>query len=64
MHDAVKLETCKSYVSARIWILRCCCFNFQAFSSWKLQSDVTWKIIKQVCVYELKQYCNYYNIIF
>ena len=64
MHDAVKLEICKSYVSARIWILQCCCFNFQAFSLWKLQSDMTRKIIKQVCmcVYKLKQYCNYYDI--
>ena len=52
MHDAVKLETCKSYVSARIWIFT------------KLQSDMTWKIIKQVCVYELEQYCNYYDTFF
>ena len=56
MHDTVKLEACKSYVSARIWILQYCCFNFQAFILWKLQSDMTQKIIKQVCVYELEQY--------
>ena len=88
MHDAVKLEKCKCYVSASIWlyfcsisstyyfynflhiwsgssihnylrwvvtvllmhqlILWCCYFNFQILSSWKLQSDVTQKIFKQV----------------